>query len=56
MVSAGANQPPLHLSAIWQLADFPTAPAFVRHWSNSGQSWIFAWDDCPLMAASLEEV
>jgi hypothetical protein len=28
----------------WHLADNPTAPAFVRYWSNSGQRWILARD------------
>jgi hypothetical protein len=28
----------------WHLADDPTAPAFVRFWSNSGQRWILARD------------
>ena len=28
----------------WRLADNPTAPTFVRYWSNSGQTQILAWD------------
>jgi uncharacterized protein (DUF1330 family) len=28
----------------WHLADNPTAPAFVRCWSNSGRCWILAPD------------
>jgi hypothetical protein len=30
--------------SFWHLADISAAPAFVRYWSNSGQSWILARD------------
>jgi hypothetical protein len=28
----------------WHLADNSALPAFVRYWTNSGQSWILARD------------